>query len=83
MKKKDNKYAIDCNPSYGPIVGNGGDIGIDDNCNRDDGGCTNFGTSRSSYECRSPRKCSLFVGTAGPDQRSYFKVSDYEVFTYY
>ena len=81
MKKKDNKYAIDCNPSYGPKFGSGCDIGIYDNCN-DKGGNTYYGDSNSSYECSSPLKSSLFVNTAGPDQRNYFKVSDYEVFTY-
>ena len=80
MKKKDNKYAIRCNPSYGPIFGNGHDIGIGDNCNRDEGGWTNYGYG--SYECKNSLKRSLFVNTAGPDQTNYFKVSDYEVFTY-
>ena len=79
--KKDNKYAIDCNPSYGPLFGsNYDDIGIYDNCNRDKGGWTNY--SKGSYECSSDLKRSLFVNTAGPDEKNYFKVSDYEVFTY-
>ena len=82
MKKKDSNKAIRCNPSYGPRFGYGFDIYIDDNCNRDNGGSTNFGYSDGSYECSSDLKSSLFVNTAGPDQRNYFKVSDYEVFTY-
>ena len=81
MKKKDSDRAIECDPGYGPIFGC--DICIRDNCNREQGGCTYFGISNSSYKCRSPLKKSLFVGTAGPDQRNNFKVSDYEVFTYY
>ncbi len=80
MKREDNNRTIYCTPSYGPIFGYGTDIGIYDNCNRDNGGWTNFGCG--SYECSSPLKSSLFVNTAGPDQRNYFKVSDYEVFTY-
>ena len=82
MKKKDNNRAIRCNPSYGPIFGYGTDISIKNNCNRDKGGWTNVGYSDSSYECSSPLKSSLFVNTAGPDEENYFKVSDYEVFTY-
>ena len=82
MKKKDSNRAIYCDPYYGPMFGSGEDIGIDDNCNRDKGGWTNFGNSNSSYECSSPLKSSLFVNTAGPDECNYFIVSDYEVFTY-
>ena len=80
MKKNDGKKAIWCNPSYGPVFGFGRDIGICDNCNNEQRGWTNYGNS--SYECSSPLKSSLFVNTAGPDQTNYFKVSDYEVFTY-
>ena len=79
MKKKDSNEAICCNPSYGPIFGSGHDIGIRDNCN-DKGGWTDYGYG--SYECKNSLKKSLFVSTAGPDQTNYFKVSDYEVFTY-
>ena len=81
LKKKDNKYAIDCIPNCGPIFGFGNDIGIHDNCNKN-GGWTDYGNSDSSYECNSDLKKSLFVNTAGPDEKNYFKVSDYEVFTY-
>ena len=82
MKKKDNNRAIWCNPNCGPIFGYGYDIWIRDNCNRDNGGWTNYGNSDSSYECSSSLKRSLFVNTAGPDEENDFKVSDYEVFTY-
>ena len=82
MKREDNNRAIGCDPRYGPVFGSGTDIGIEDNCNRDKGGWTNYGNSNGSYECKSPLKSSLFVGTAGPDEPNYFKVSDYEVFTY-
>ena len=80
MKKNNNKYAIDCDPSCGPRFGSGIDIGIHDNCNNENGGWTNYGNG--SYECNSPLKRSLFVNTAGPNEYNYFKVSDYEVFTY-
>ena len=79
MKKKDDNRAIYCIPIYGPIFGYGRDIGICDNCNRDNGGWTDYGNC--SYECSSPLKSSLFVNTAGPDEENYFKVSDYEVFS--
>ena len=79
MKKKDNNRAIRCIPSYGPVFGSGRDIGINNNCNHE-GGWTNFGYG--SYECDSSYRKSLFVNTAGPDERNDFKVSDYEVFTY-
>ena len=79
MKKKDNNRAICCGTGYGPRFGYVCDIGIRDNCNND-GGWTNYGNG--SYECSSPLKNSLFVNTAGPDEKNYFKVSDYEVFTY-
>ena len=82
MKKKDSNIAIYCYPRYGPLFGNGCDIGIYDNCNSDYGGSTNFGNSYSSYEYDSSYRKSLFVNTAGPDETNDFKVSDYEVFTY-
>ena len=82
MKKKDSNRAIFCKLDRGPIFGYGYDIWIDDNCNRDKGGWTNIGYSDSSYECKNSLKKSLFVNTAGPDETNYFKVSDYEVFTY-
>ncbi len=82
LKKKDRNRAICCYPSYGPTFSYGPDIGIGDNCNRDYGGSTNFGNSSSSYEYDSSYRKSLFVNTAGPDKTNYFKVSDYEVFTY-
>ena len=79
MKKKDSNEAIYCKPNRGPIFGSGTDIYIRDNCNKN-GGWTDYGNC--SYECSSPLKSSLFVNTAGPDEENYFKVSDYEVFTY-
>ncbi len=83
MKKKDNNRAICCNPSNGPIFGYGTDIGICGNCNIKNGGWTNFGNSAGSYECNNSQKRAFFVNTAKPDETNYFKVSDYEVFTYY
>ena len=82
MKKKDNNRAICCDPRDGPIFGSCCDICIHDNCNNNDGGWTIYGYSASSFKYSSPLKSSLFVNTAGPNEKNYFKVSDYEVFTY-
>ena len=82
LKKKDSDGAINCDPSYGPIFGSGCNIFIRDNCNRDYGGSTSYGISNGSYEYDSSYRKSLFVNTAGPDETNWFKVSDYEVFTY-
>ena len=81
MKRKKSSSAINCYPGCGPRFGSGADIGIRDNCN-EKGGYTYYGNGDGSYECNSPLKCSLFVGTAKPDESNSFKVSDYEVFTY-
>ena len=81
MKREDRHRAINCDPRYGPIFGSGRDICICDNCNKK-GGWTCYGNSDSSYECNNSYRRSLFVNTAGPDQTNWFKVSDYEVFTY-
>ena len=80
MKKKDRDRAIYCDPDRGPIFGNGYDIDICDNCNKN-GGWTCYGNSISSYECTNSLKQSLFVGTAGPDKENDFLVLDYEVFS--
>ena len=81
MKRKESDRAIKCNPGYGPIFGYGHDIGICDNCN-ENGGWTCYGNSDSSYECNNSLKQSLFVNTAGPNEKNYFSVLDYEVYTH-
>ena len=80
MKREDSERAIYCNPRYGPIFGSGHDIGIRDNCNKN-GGWTCYGNSDSSYECNNSLKQSLFVNTAGPNEKNDFSVLDYEVFS--
>ena len=77
MKRKESKYAIGCNPKYCPlfmvdicifcIILNGTFI-------------HNNGTY--AYECHPEYKSSLFVNTAGPDEKNYFSVLDYEVYTH-
>ena len=80
MKREDSDSAINCALSYGPIFGSGCDIGIRDNCNKN-GGWTCYGNSDSSYECNNSLKQSLFVNTAGPNEKNDFSVLDYEVFS--
>ncbi len=79
-KKKNSDCAINCDPDYGPIFGDGCDICIRDNCNRN-GGLTCYGNYNSSYECNNSLKQSLFVNTAGPDEQNDFSVLDYEVYS--
>ena len=81
MKKKDSDRAIKCNPGNGPIFGPGCDICIRYNCNKN-GGWTCYGNSVSSYECNNSLKQSLFVNTAGPNEKNDFSVLDYEVYTH-
>ena len=80
MTSEESNCAIECNPRYGPIFGSGRDICIRDNCNKH-GGCTCYGNSDSSYECTNSLKQSLFVNTAGPNEKNDFSVLDYEVFS--
>ena len=85
-KKKNRHRAIECYPGYGPLFGSGRDIGICDICIRDNcnknGGWTCYGDSDSSYECNNSLKQSLFVNTAGPNEKNDFSVLDYEVYTH-
>ena len=81
MKREDSDRAINCDPDYGPLFGSGCDIGIHDNCN-ENGGWTCYGNSDSSYECNNSLKQSLFVNTAGPNEKNDFSVLDYEVYTH-
>ena len=80
MKREDRHSAITCYYGYGPIFGSGRDICIRDNCNKN-GGLTCYGNSNSSYKCNNSLKQSLFVNTAGPNERNDFSVLDYEVFS--
>ena len=77
MKRKESKYAIECDPDDGPVFGN--DICISDNCNNGDNSYINNDGSHG-YDCHKEKKKSLFVNTAGYDEENKFSVSDYEVF---
>ena len=77
MKKKDDFFAINCDPGYGPLFSSV--IHIDDNCNKENS-CYIYDQCVSTYECHPEYKSSLFVNTDGPDNRNKFAVLDYEVF---
>ena len=84
MKRKESKYAIKCIPSDGPIFGNNHnncDIFLGYDCNIDNI-CYIGNNGTNGYECHSVYKKSLFVNTAGPNNRNYFSVLDYEVYTH-
>ena len=84
MKKKDSETAIKCNPDYGPIFSDdydGYDIYINDHCNRTES-CYIINDGIRGYECHPKYKSSLYVNTAGSDNKNNFSVLDYEVYTY-
>ena len=56
------------------------DIYIGDLCN-EERQCYIHNDGTGGYECHPQYKKSLFVGTAGPDEKNYFSVLDYEVYT--
>ena len=83
MKKKESKYAIHCDPIYGPLFRcgnvNGSDIYITDKCNKENC-CSIDNDGTCGYDCHPQHKASLFVNTSGPDRSNPFTVLDYEVF---
>ena len=87
MKRKESKWAIGCYSEYGPVfstcaLNRDDDIIIVDKCNEEDS-CFIKNDGNSGYECHQDHKSSLFVNTAGPNERNYFSVLDYEVYTQY
>ena len=82
MKRKESRCAIKCDSNDGPIFcGNewASDILIGDNCNNEYS-CLINNDDRYGYECHPVYKKSLYVNTAGPEERNKFTVLDYEVF---
>ena len=79
MKRKGSKYAIECDPSYGPTFGD--DIILSNRFFEENSYYIhNDGTH--GYECHPEYKSSLFVNTAGPDEINKFSLLDYEVYTH-
>ncbi len=85
MKREESEYAIYCNPDYGPCFGyetyNGYDLFVNDHCNKKNS-CYIASDDTTGYECHPEYKKSLFVNTSGSDDKNYFSVLDYEVFTF-
>ena len=77
MKREQSEYAIKCDPKCGPIFGNyyGSDILIRNICNKEDR-CSIWNDGTRAYKCHPKYKKSLFVNTAGPDERNEFTVLD-------
>jgi len=69
LKASNISYAIYCDPSYGPMFGNGQDFYIINSCNSSSSSCSGFGTA---YEHSSDG--NKLAGS------SSFTVKDYEVF---
>ena len=83
MKRKESDWAIECSSNCGPVFGydNGSDIYIFDNCN-EEYSCFIDNDGTNGYACHPIYKKSLFVNTAGADERNSFSVLDYEVYTH-
>ena len=79
MKRKGSKYAIGCDYDDGPRFGNDdiSDIYIGDYCN-EEYHCSIHNNGTKGYECHPKYKSSLFVNTAGPEEKNHFSVFDYE-----
>ena len=81
MKRKESEYAIYSYSYRGPIFGDvyDGNIYITQDCNKKNS-CWIVNNNRRVYECHPEYRSSLFVNTAGPDEKNYFSVLDYEVY---
>ena len=78
MKRKESDRAISCLSKAGLAFG--ADILMYILENIYDCFISNDGSR--GYECNPEYKSSLFVNTAGPDEKNYFYVLDYEVYTH-
>ena len=78
MKRKESEYAIERDSFDGPIFGDD-DIHIGDDCNNETE-CYIENNGKKGYECHPEYKSSLFVNTAGPDEKNNFSILDYEVY---
>ncbi len=76
MKRKERRCAIECNPFFGPLFG--ADIFI--HIMEDWSQCVIQNDGTHAYECHPEYKSSLFVNTAGPNEKNKFSLLDYEVY---
>ena len=82
MKRKKSVYTIGCYTINGPIFGtyiHNEDLFIGDHCNEENN-CFIHNDGTHGYECHPEYKSSLFVNTAGPNEKNVFSVLDYEVY---
>ena len=78
MKRKESDCAIVCNSKFGPLFGADILMPIISNFRI----CSILNDGIHSYECHPEYKSSLFVNTAGPNERNKFSLLDYEVYTH-
>ena len=80
-KRKQSKYAIECDCYYGPVFGgNGGcDLFINEDCDQMKS-CWINNDGSHGYDCHPGYKSSLYVNNHQYNHRAYFDVLDYEVF---
>ena len=75
-KREESKYAIKYYSNYGPIFGDDIFMYFRNNLSY----CSIHNDGAHAYECHPEHRSSLFVNTAGPDERNKFLVLDYEVY---
>ncbi len=78
-KRRESDRAIGCCHFYGPYFGGGDIVNFFNNCNEENSCYINNDGTRG-FECHPEYKSSLFVNTAGPNEKNCFSVIDYEVF---
>ena len=78
MKRIESNRDIHYKSNFGQLFGD--DISM---CTRNNLSlCFIYNDGTHSYECHPEYKSSLFVNTAGPEERNFFSVLDYEVYTH-
>ncbi len=75
-KREESRWAIKCSYEYGPSFG---DICIGYICSNENS-CSIENDGTHGFECHPHYRSSLYVNSAGADERNSFSVLDYEVF---
>ena len=79
MKRKESKFAIECNSNCGPVFYQiSGDIYISNDCNENDE--SQISPNVESYIYNEVYSNTIFVNTNKKRKSNHFKVNDYEVF---
>ena len=79
MKREESRYAIYCYPFHGPTFGD--DIKFLDEFFEENSYYIH-NNGEGAYECHPEHRSSLFVNTAGLNEKNNFSVLDYEVYTH-